>query len=300
MKKLLPVTLLVVLLLTGCVHHSPFTEEYLFQAMGADGEIVVTADVAALKSQDGGLVGFDDGLLAELKERTDRLSLALYKDSYSEEDPYPAAISDLDYYGALEGNYGKGLNTLISWSEEFHKETADGIRYYTDDNGSIELAVPETGVMLFASKDYEMAYHRLISDRVIYIPEDTAATIGSALFGLYVRSPQTMIELGFELPQTVIMQMSDAIIYVVETDGVYYLNADITMQDESLAKTLLTLLRNQVVAEIRRQGERPDFAALSQQYLQSGRVVSVRDRVMGEAEKNSFMEKIQSAAGGLI
>ena len=46
---LLPLILLV--LLTGCVHNSPFTDsgEYFFQAMGKDGEIVVTADTERLK-----------------------------------------------------------------------------------------------------------------------------------------------------------------------------------------------------------------------------------------------------------
>lgn len=299
MKKLL-FLLLSIISLTGCVHHSPFTEEYLFQAMGADGEIVLTADVNALKQKEGALVGFDDGVMKDLKERTDRLSVALYKEEYREDDPYPASFGDFDFYGALEGNYGKTLNTAISWSKEFHRVKDAPLKYYTNEEETIQLAVPETGVLLFADHDYEMAYERLLSDRVIYIPEDTAATIGTSLFGLYVRSPRTMIELGFELPITVINQMSDAIIYVEERDGVYYLNADITMQDESLAKTLMQLLRTQVLAEIRGRGERPDIAALSQQYLQSGAVASIRDRVMSEEEKNSFFEMISSTAGGVI
>ncbi len=291
--------LLVLIVFTGCVHKSPFVEEYYFQAMGEPSEIVITADVNKAKEK-GLLIGVNDPLMSELLDRSERVSLALYQDSYSDSDPYPAEISDMDFYGALEGNFPKLTNTALSWSKEFHKEKSEGVKYYTNDSESIEVAVPKTGVLLFANKDYEKAYSKTIKDRVIYIPEDTAKTLGTAVFGLYVQSPETMFELGFELPKSVVVQMQDAIIYVLEKEGSFYLNADITMDTESLAKTLNTLLRNQVVAEIRRSGERPDYRLLAEQYKVVGDVVSVRDRVMSDSEVASFMDKLKSASGGLI
>lgn len=299
MRKIALSLLVLTLLITGCVHKSPFVEEYYFQAMGEDSEIVITADVVKAKEK-GLLIGVNDPLMSELLDRSERVSLALYQDSYSDSDPYPADIALMDFYGAFEGNFPKLTNTALSWSEEFHKEKSEGVKYYTNDAASIEVAVPKTGVLLFASKDYEKAYNKTIKDRVIYIPEDTAKLLGDAVFGLYVQSPETMFDLGFELPKSVVVQMRDAIIYVLEKDGVFYLNADITMDTESLAKTLNTLLRNQVVAEIRREGERPDFKLLSEQYKVLGDVVSIRDRIMSDNEVSSFMDKIKSASGGLI
>ena len=52
MKKVFSIlTLAAILTLTGCVHHTPFEEEYFFQAMGKDGEIVITADTTKLKEK---------------------------------------------------------------------------------------------------------------------------------------------------------------------------------------------------------------------------------------------------------
>ena len=300
MKKSLFVAL-AVLLLTSCVTRSPFKEEYYFQAMGTDSEIVMTADVAKLKTMEGSLLGVNDPLLSELIERSNRLSLSLYKDEYSEDDAYPSSLSDLEFYGAAEGDFPSfTVNTALSWSKELHKEKRNGVKFYTNDEGSIEVAVPKSGVLLFASKSYDEAYKKTISDRVIYIPSDTAALLGESVIGLYVRSPKTMIDIGFELPSSVIYQMSDAVIYVVEKDGSYYLNADITMKDENLASTLIKLLRNQIVAELRRAGVRPDYTALAEQYRQSGSVVSIREREMDSESISALTEKITGAAGGLI
>ena len=49
MRKSLIILLLSVLVLSGCVHHSPYTSEYYFQAMGDEGELVVTLDAESIK-----------------------------------------------------------------------------------------------------------------------------------------------------------------------------------------------------------------------------------------------------------
>lgn len=301
MKKILLPVILTALVLTGCVHKSPFQEEYYFQAMGSDSEIVLTADLGQVKTLNPEIVGSTDGLLRELIERADRLSVSLYKDEYSDADRYPAEIEDMELYGAVEGDYGSFLiNTGLSWSKQFHKEKSDGIKYYTDDANSIEVASPESGIVLFSTKDYAEAYRKTIADRVIYIAPDTAKLLGDSVMGLYVKSPLTMINLGFELPYSVIMQMSDAIIYVVYKDGKYYLNADIKMNDVSVATTLTRLLRNQVLAEIRRSGAKPDLAALSEQTRNEGELVSIREREMTDDQVSAFTDQITNVAGGLI
>ena len=40
---------LALIVLTGCVHHTPYTEEYYFQSLGEPSEIVVTADLDKMK-----------------------------------------------------------------------------------------------------------------------------------------------------------------------------------------------------------------------------------------------------------
>ncbi len=297
MRKLIPLCILA-LVLTGCVHESPFNEgEAYFQAMGRDAEIVLTADTQRLPLSDSATTG----MMGDIIERSSRLSVAFYKDSYSEADRYPASLSDFDFYGGIEGDYGSfTINTALSWSKEFHKEKVDGVKYYTNEAGSIELAVPESGIILFASKDYVDAYRRTVEERVLLIDDETARLMSSSVLGIYVKEPETMIDLGFELPLSVIMKMSDALIFVNEDgEGGYELNAQILMDDESLASTLCQLLRQQVLQQLRLEGVRPDFAALSEQYKAEGRTVIVRGMEMSRDQLMSFSSAIDEVMGGL-
>lgn len=303
MKKVFSIlTLAAILSLTGCVHHTPFEEEYFFQAMGKDGEIVITADTTKLKEKMPGVLATGNGVLDDIIARSERVSVAFYQDPPLGEEAYPADLASLDYYGGLEGDYGSfTINTALSWSSQFHGEKEEGIRYYTDDGNTIELAVPVSGLLLFASQDYVQAYLDTVSERFTLIGDDTAKLLADSLFGLYVRSPQTMIDLGLGLPYSVIAKMSDAIIYVNVTDeGGYVLNADITMQSEDLATTLLSLLRQNVVAELRRQGQRPDFAALSRQYYNEGRLVLIRDMSLTKEQVDQLAGSITDITGGVI
>ena len=55
MKKIAFVLLVIIVMLVGtsCVHHYPYEPEYWFQALGEDGEYVLTADVKRLQNGEG-------------------------------------------------------------------------------------------------------------------------------------------------------------------------------------------------------------------------------------------------------
>ena len=207
----------------------------------------------------------------------------------------------MDISGAIEGDYSKFMiNTGLGFSKEFSKVKEDGVKFYSNEERTIELGSPTNGVILFSNDSYAELYDNTIKNRVIKISDEKAKLLGESVMGLYVRSPQTMISLGFDLPYSVIIQMSGAVIYVIENEGVFYLYADITMKSPSLAKTLNTLLRNQVVAELKRLGEKPDFKALALQYYTEDDKVMIRDRVMSESELAAFELQIKAASGSLI
>lgn len=300
-KRILLYCVIVLLILTSCTHTHEFKDGYYFQAMGEDSEIVVTVDTQKAREVRPTLLGVNDSLLSSILDKSSRISVSLSKDEYKEDDPYPADIASMNISGAIEGDYSKFIiNTGLGFSKDFSKVKEDGVKYYTNSENSIELGSPTSGVILFSNDSYKELYDTTIKNRVIKISDEKAALIGESVMGLYVRSPQTMIALGFEIPLSVIVQMSDAVIYVVEKDSVFYLYADITMKSSSLAKTLNTLLRNQVVAEIKRQGEKPDFKVLGQQYYTQDDKVLIRDRVMNEAELTAFEMQLKVASGSII
>ena len=124
-----------VLVLSGCVHESPFTGDsgYFFQAMGRDSEIVLTADTGRVKEEMPSMLATGSSVMDELFDRSTRVSVAFYKDVYGGEEEYPADLADFDYYGGLEGNYGSfTINTALAWSSQFHKEKVDGVKYYKE------------------------------------------------------------------------------------------------------------------------------------------------------------------------
>lgn len=300
-KRILLYCVIVLLILTSCTHTHEFKDGYYFQAMGEDSEIVVTVDTQKAREVRPTLLGVNDSLLSSILDKSSRISVSLSKDEYIEDDPYPADIASMNISGAIEGDYSKFIiNTGLGFSKDFSKVKEDGVKYYTNSENTIELGSPTSGVILFSNDSYKELYDTTIKNRVIKISDEKAALIGESVMGLYVRSPQTMIALGFEIPLSVIVQMSDAVIYVVEKDSVFYLYADITMKSSSLAKTLNTLLRNQVVAEIKRQGEKPDFKVLGQQYYTQDDKVLIRDRVMNEAELTAFEMQLKVASGSII
>ncbi|MDD5973220.1 MAG: hypothetical protein PUC01_05865 [Spirochaetales bacterium] len=300
-KRILLYCVIVLLILTSCTHTHEFKDGYYFQAMGEDSEIIVTVDTQKAREVRPTLLGVNDSLLSSILDKSSRISVSLSKDEYIEDDPYPADIASMNISGAIEGDYSKFIiNTGLGFSKDFSKVKEDGVKYYTNSENTIELGSPTSGVILFSNDSYKELYDTTIKNRVIKISDEKAALIGESVMGLYVRSPQTMIALGFEIPLSVIVQMSDAVIYVVEKDSVFYLYADITMKSSSLAKTLNTLLRNQVVAEIKRQGEKPDFKVLGQQYYTQDDKVLIRDRVMNEAELTAFEMQLKVASGSII
>ena len=81
-RRLLPI-LILMLVLTSCMHQSPFRSEYYFQAMGREGDIVITVNDCSLLS------GF---LPDEIIGRAERISAVVNVDG--------------GIYGGAEGDFG--------------------------------------------------------------------------------------------------------------------------------------------------------------------------------------------------
>ncbi len=116
MKRLL-LSFLVLVLLTGCVHHTPFTTEYFYQALGESGEIVMTADTERIK--EGELDGVVDPGLTDntVVKKSTRISASFVPDG----DGYITS-------GAVEGNISSfTTNTALAFSSAFNHEYCTGL-----------------------------------------------------------------------------------------------------------------------------------------------------------------------------
>ncbi len=288
--------LFVALIFSSCVHHTPFEDEYYFQAMGDSSEIVVTTDVKKLKGSSLGANIDSNGNAKTLFDRAERLSVALMPKTL---EKYPLEISDYDIYGGFEGNYGSFVtNTALSWSKEFVKEKEDGIKYYT--NGNIKAAVPKSGLLLFSTYSYKKAYEKTFSERVKLIEDEIAKEMASSTTAFFVRTPQTLLDLGFELPDTVLKQIYTSYFMIDEIDGNLVMNGKLMMYDKSGAKTMNTILRNQLIQSIRRSGEKLDVKAISKYFTFDDNVVTIDSFKLEGEMRQKALSMIDKTLEGLM
>lgn len=278
------------LMITGCVHHSPFLSEYYFQAMGDDGELVMTLDAEALKNSSVSIPS------NEILDRSERISVAMTPSQ--ESSIYPLPLSSWTLYGAAEGNFGTLLvPAVISHLDGF--ERGEGkTRYYT--NGSISVGVPETGILLFSTGDYLEAKDKTLDNRSLLIPHSLAEEMASPLMSIYVSEPRTMIDLGFEIPYAVITGMEFALITITEEEGSFFLSATVSFCEERDAQTFMTLIRNMVVQQIRREGGKLDFKLLSEMIAKDGKRTLIRNMEMSKENVRGYMERALALSGGMI
>lgn len=146
MKKILFPALLFVILLTGCVHKTPFTTEYFYQALGVEGEIVMTADMERIKSGELDEIIDESVKTNSMVKKATRISASLLKEENEEGAYYVTS-------GAVEGDISRfWINTGLSLSSAFSKEKEEDAVWYSDAEGSLSLYVPQNGVLLLQTE----------------------------------------------------------------------------------------------------------------------------------------------------
>ncbi len=287
---------LALIVLTGCVHHTPYTEEYYFQSLGEPSEIVVTADLDKMKEGRFAALLPSDGAVGYVMDRSERLSLSMNPKVL---DRYPLSFDDYVISGGVEGNLGKfPINTALSFSKDFDKVKEDGLKYYT--NGSVSISVPENGILLFTDGSFTELYDRTIANRVKLIDDETASIMASSVFAVFLDSPETLLDLGFELPDTVIKQIVTSYLTFAEDDGSLILSGRMVMDGKSSARALTTLLRNQLIQDAKRSGAKIDIKVLSSYFNYAEEIITIADFPLPEDMASRAEAMIKNALEGLI
>lgn len=290
-KNYLPLLLLTIFILSSCVHKTPFVDEYYFQALGEEGEIVVTADVTRIKEGE-----LDSIIDPEIKnnsvvKKATRVSLSL-TDNPDSEETYTTG-------GAVEGNISSFMtNTALSFSQSFHKEKEGKIKWYSDGNTS--LYSPQNGVLLFTDGSYPELFRRSYIEREMLIDDSTAALMASGIFSLYVFEPSTLIDIGFELPSAVISEITQTCLLFNSREGELTLSGFINTTSKGTARALNTLMRNQLIQEARRKGETLDTKKMSTIFTISENQVLIEDYVLTGEMKKKALSIVQKGLEGML
>jgi len=277
--------------LTSCVHKSPFSKEYYFQAMGDPGEIVVTVDTSSPERLPQSLTMVEDATFTDLLGRIDRLSINLYDTSSSPVSDTiltPEDLSSYAFYGALEGNIPAFLtNSALLWNSDWEKVEEGNIRYYHNEWLGLDVYAPKSGLLLFASDNYLRAYQETYKERKTKIPKGLADRMANSLFGFYIASPQAMLDVGIALPETVLPHIASMVL-VIEENGQqsFVLGGILTMQSAKLANTLSILLKSSYISDKRRNKE--PLGDLTNLFILEDDVVYIHDIVLSEEQFASF------------
>lgn len=299
MKKSILSLLVVVFVLVGtsCVHHYPYEPDYWFQAIGDDGEYVLTADVERLRNGEGEEL-IDPSILSNpVAAKASRISLSLIAKEGTE-DLYPLPLSSFITSGAIEGKYSPLIiNNSLKFSGSM-KVKENGVVRYT--SGSMSVYAPMKNLILFTDGDYSSFYQRTIEERDKLIDDETARAMASSLFSVYVFSPDTLVDIGFEIPQVVLSEMTRTCILFNEIDGVMVMSGRIETTGDGTARALTTLFKNQIIQETRRNGEKLDTKALAGMFATNDNIVLIADYPLSSSMKEKAKGIMTQGIGGLF
>ena len=286
-----------VLVGTSCVHHYPYEPDYWFQAIGDDGEYVLTADVERLRNGEGEEL-IDPSILSNpVAAKASRISLSLIAKEGTE-DLYPLPLSSFITSGAIEGKYSPLIiNNSLKFSGSM-KVKENGVVRYT--SGSMSVYAPMKNLILFTDGDYSSFYQRTIEERDKLIDDETAKAMASSLFSVYVFSPDTLVDIGFEIPQVVLSEMTRTCILFNEIDGVMVMSGRIETTGDGTARALTTLFKNQIIQETRRNGEKLDTKALAGMFATNDNIVLIADYPLSSSMKEKAKGIMTQGIGGLF
>lgn len=291
--------MVVFILLVGisCTHHYPYEPEYWFQAIGDEGEYVLTADVERMRKGEGNELFYEELFSNQIAKKADRISLSLVAEK-GNEDIYPLPFSSFIVGGAIEGSFSPFIiNNSLKFSGS-EKIKQSGIPRYR--NGEMSVYAPMKNLILFSNGDYTELYERTILDREKLIDDETASLMASSLFSVYVFSPDTLVDIGFEIPQTVLSEMTRTCLLFDDKYGMMVMSGKIETTGDGTARALSTLLKNQVIQEKRRNGEKLDTKALAGTFTVSGNVVVIDSFPLSGDMKEKAKSLMSQGIGGLF
>ncbi|MCI7454585.1 MAG: hypothetical protein MSA93_04650, partial [Spirochaetales bacterium] len=113
-------------------------------------------------------------------------------------------------------------------------------------------------------------------------------------------SPDTLVDIGFEIPQVVLSEMTRTCILFNEIDGVMVMSGRIETTGDGTARALTTLFKNQIIQETRRNGEKLDTKALAGMFATNDNIVLIADYPLSSSMKEKAKGIMTQGIGGLF
>ena len=258
--------------------------------MGEEGDVVVTFSPSK-SARLFDLSQNQTGIFNSLLQRVDRVSLALYEKegSFSSD-----SLSQYSFYGGMEGNIPSFLtNSALLYSKDWEKIEEETTHFYRNEYLGLDVYSPTSGLLLFASDEYMKGYTTTYKERTLKIQPGLADRMANGLFGFYITSPKSMIDIGLEIPEAVLAKtLSIVLVFEENENSEIVLNADITMESDKLAKSLSILLKSSYISNKRRKGE--PLGELAGLFTIDENRVSIQNMLMDDQQLNDITDLFSS------
>ncbi|MGM0431242.1 MAG: hypothetical protein ACQEQU_00850 [Spirochaetota bacterium] len=243
--------LVAVVLLGGCRHTSPFTQDFFYRSLGEKGDAVVTVNLEAAQPLFDELDADTlDPQFDPILERTGRISVAL--DPGSQQD-------DLHAKGGLEGNFGTtAVRSVLGLSSQWSKVSSAKPTFYTDSEGSIQVLSPQSGLVLFATDGIERTYAKSYAEREILIPHTIAQRMARGMFAFYMEDPEDLSLFTDILPDKLVDSIQSLWLVFEHETSHYAASGEIRTYNRAAGRVLSTSLKKDYLDRVRELEEPPE------------------------------------------
>lgn len=282
-NNLLFLVILIIFMVTGCVHKTPFQEEPYFSALGREGEFVITVNLEKSSVLTDQLLVLlpDDAALDYLTSITDRLSVSAILPVIQQDGSYDN--NEIEFYGSIEGDLSMPiLQTVLCISSEWEKVIKNTYSYWVNTNTGLQIAVPENGIAIFSQTGLDEVYQKTYVQRDIFVPLEIAERINNGLVGLYVEKPRYLFSLLENvIPYTLLISIESIWLTIDLNDDEYSLYGVIETSQKPATTVISITLKKKYLEKIRALEEKPE------NWMESILVDNSDDIIINNMEINS-------------
>ena len=246
---------LLVSALAGCVHRTPFPDDRYVTALGAPGEVVITASTDKAMTILDELTSYWQGLdqLSAIIALTERLNVSIKLPERDSPDP-------LGYYGAVEGNISMALFNAVLAMDRGWAVALDGHqRYYRNTDSGIAVSVPENGVLFFSSNDISTVLEQTYRTRKVFVPDSIASDLAAGMLGMYIYQPVSLTSALDALIPVDLIKSIDSVWLAVDSREDFFDIHGMIVTDQKPATTVISItLKKKYLEKLRKMEEMPE------------------------------------------
>lgn len=291
MKKFinLLLSLLVIVFLMSCTSTKFLTPEndvVPLQSLANEGDTILLIDATKEATLVKSLLGDEIGTKA--KEITIQITPI--------DDSYP--LEKFNYNAIIEGDFPFfTTNFGLTHFTDFNKVLESSKSYYKKDN--TEIGVIHANMIGVTSNSY-LNLVEIVDSKVENVDKLTALEMYNSNFALYSNKPKTLFDFGLGLTKTMISHFDSILILVNETEeNKMLLDAKFEVDNDSNASTLEKLVKTGYTANLKKAGEKLDFAALKLMFDRDGNIVKIEGMPLTNEQITLLKNKLKASDIGL-